>query len=86
MVAEARARDPVAQARAGVSGRGVTRPRILGNDSALTRLEAGIGFANHIHPATPFDDLAIGVAGLGSFQRGQYFHHFSSCSFLTSAS
>lgn len=35
---------------------------------SLTSLEAGIGFANHIDPAAPFDDLAIGVAGLGGFQ------------------
>lgn len=52
---------------------------LTGSRLALTRLEAGIGFANHIHPATPFDDLAIGVAGLGSFQRGLHFHHCSSC-------
>jgi len=78
MVAEAGARDPVAQARGRGERPGVTRPLTLGLDSALTRLEAGIGFANHIHPAAPFDDLAIGMAGLGGLQRGQYFHDFSS--------
>ena len=58
------------------AGQGVTL--LTGSRLALTRLEAGIGFTNHIHPATPFDELAIGVAGLGGFQRGQYFHDFSS--------
>jgi len=43
-------------------------------ESALTRFETRIALADHEHLAATTHDLAIAVAGLGGFERGQDFH------------
>jgi hypothetical protein len=43
-------------------------------ESALTRFETWIALADHENLAAAAHDLAVAVAGLGGFERGQDFH------------